>query len=239
VDITDNGGGTDWVADTALLLSARELSSPAVARVREPATAKAAAEELKELESCGATPAAMEWTRGFQAEAGQACDWRPVFQRGPAPACSMLTRSRRSVCRPSIGAGLKCAALKPVPDDHREHGLRGAPVYVLINRNTASAAEWFAAVLRDSGAAMLVGERTLGAGCGYVDGGNEVTLRHSAVKVRMPNCTRYRADGTNEVEGITPDVELPWTVEDVGQFESYAEKALAHADELFLRSPTR
>ena len=236
VDISDNGGGTDWVTDTALLLSARELSCPATARVREPAAAKAAGDELKELESCGAAPAAMEWTKGFQAEAAQTCDWRPAFGGAPAPACSMLTRSRRSVCRPSIGAGLKCASLKPVPDDHRVHGFGGAPLYVLINRDTASAAEFFAAVLRDSGAATLVGERTLGAGCGYIDGGGEATLKHSALKVKMPNCARYRVDGTNEVEGITPDVELPWTGEDLTRFESYAEKALAHADELFLRS---
>jgi len=236
VDITDNGGGTDWVADTALLLSARELSCPATARVREPAAAKGAADELKELESCGAAPAAMEWTKAFQADAEQSCDWRPAFGGAPVPACSMLTRSRRSVCRPSIGAGLRCASQKPVPDDHRVHGFGGAPLYVLIDRDTASAAEFFAAVLRDSGAATLVGERTLGAGCGYIDGGGALTLKHSALKIRIPNCARYRADGTNEVEGITPDVELPWTGEDPAHFESYAEKALAHADELFLHA---
>jgi hypothetical protein len=63
-----------------------------------------------------------------------------------------------------------------------------------------------------------------------------VTLKHSAVKVRMPNCARYRANGSNEVEGIAPDVELPWTVEDLARFDSYAEKALSQAGVLFTRS---
>jgi hypothetical protein len=44
-------------------------------------------------------------------------------------------------------------------------------------------------------------------------------------------------DGTNEVEGIAPDVELPWTGADLAQFDSYAEKALAHADALFVTRP--
>jgi hypothetical protein len=136
----------------------------------------------------------------------------------------------------TYGAGLPCAAHKPPPDGGRERGLGDTPLYVLMNRNTASAAEFFAAVLSDNGAATLVGERTIGAGCGYVDGGNGLTLKHSGVKVRMPNCARYRADGSNEVEGIVPDVELPWTGEDLTRFESYAEKALKHARELFTPS---
>jgi hypothetical protein len=235
VDITDNGGGTDWVVDTALLLAASPLSCPAGARVRESAAVESAAKDVKEAESCSAPLPDVAWAKAVQAEIAQPCDWRPVFRTGTAPACSMLTRSRRSTCRPSIGGGLPCAAHKPPPDDRREHGLRGVPLHVLMNRATASASELFAAVLRDNGAATLVGETSLGAGCGYIDGGGEVTLKHSGLKVRMPNCTRYRVDGSNEVEGIAPDVALPWTGEDLARFDSYAEKALTHADELFTR----
>ena len=45
VDITDNGGGDDWVTDTSLLLAAGGLSCPAGTRVREPAAAESAAKE--------------------------------------------------------------------------------------------------------------------------------------------------------------------------------------------------
>jgi hypothetical protein len=27
----------------------------------------------------------------------------------------------------------------------------------------------------------------------------------------MPDCARFRIDGTNEIEGIEPDVPLPWS----------------------------
>ncbi|HEY8212004.1 MAG TPA: S41 family peptidase, partial [Myxococcaceae bacterium] len=206
VDISDNGGGGDWVLDTARLLSTAPLSCPAGARVRESAAVESAAHDVKEAESCGAPPPDVAWAKAVQAEIAQPCDWRPVFRTGaPVPECSMLTRSRRSPCYPSIGAGLPCAAQKPPLDGGRERGLRGAPLYVLMNRNTASAAELFAAILRDNGAATLVGERSLGAGCGYIDGANRIQLRHSGLKLRAPNCVRFRRDGANEVDGIAPD----------------------------------
>ncbi len=35
-------------------------------------------------------------------------------------------------------------------------------------------------------------------------------LKNSGATVKMPDCVRYRADGMNEVEGVTPDTLLPW-----------------------------
>jgi hypothetical protein len=32
----------------------------------------------------------------------------------------------------------------------------------------------------------------------------------------MPDCARYRRDGTNEVEGVKPDVEIAWSEMDGG-----------------------
>ena len=51
--------------------------------------------------------------------------------------------------------------------------------------------------------------KTMGAGCGYVNGGNPTRLAVVPVDVWMPNCARLLDDGTNEVEGIAPDVSLP------------------------------
>lgn len=28
--------------------------------------------------------------------------------------------------------------------------------------------------------------------------------------MKVPDCVRYRADGSNEVEGVTPDVPVAW-----------------------------
>ena len=37
IDLTDNGGGDDWVRDVLRMMSARPLTCPGVANVREPA----------------------------------------------------------------------------------------------------------------------------------------------------------------------------------------------------------
>lgn len=79
---------------------------------------------------------------------------------------------------------------------------------VLVDGATASAAEQMAAVLQDAKAAVVVGQKTLGAGCGYTGVGVPARLKHSGLVVKMPDCARFRANGDNEIEGITPDVPL-------------------------------
>lgn len=85
---------------------------------------------------------------------------------------------------------------------------RNLPLYVLVDAHTASAAEYFAAVLQDNRVAQIIGTRTMGAGCGYVNGGGEYTLSRTRLRFRAPNCVRLRKDGSNERAGIRPDIEL-------------------------------
>ena len=85
---------------------------------------------------------------------------------------------------------------------------RNLPLYVLVDAHTASAAEYFTAVLQDNRAAQIIGTRTMGAGCGYVNGGGEYTLSRTQLRFRAPNCVRLRRDGSNERAGIRPDIEL-------------------------------
>jgi C-terminal processing protease CtpA/Prc len=73
-----------------------------------------------------------------------------------------------------------------------------------------SAAELFAATLKDNDRATLIGAPTRGAGCGYTDGGISITLRHLGVQIKVPDCARLRASGENEVAGLVPDVLVPW-----------------------------
>lgn len=82
---------------------------------------------------------------------------------------------------------------------------RGA-LYVLTDGRTYSAAEMFAAVLQNNGAAKIVGARTGGDGCGFIDYHDPVVLPHSGLRFRVPNCVRLRADGTDEVAGVSPDL---------------------------------
>jgi Peptidase family S41 len=250
IDITDNGGGTDWTSDVVRMVSQGPLLCPAVASVREPAAVDRLDRELAGQHTCDgaaldprsrrALTTEQAWTQLVRDDAAQPCDLGGVFRgEPPSPSCSLLTRMRRSPCdrEPAPPGAAKlpdaCTVFQPRAASAKRRAVAVAPVYVLINRGTGSAAEFFAAVLRDNGAATLIGERTAGAGCGYIDGGSPITLSHSGMIVRMPNCARFRADGTNEVDGVTPDVVVPWTVDDLRQFDSYAEKILGNAGALF------
>jgi len=80
------------------------------------------------------------------------------------------------------------------------------PVVVLVDDETWSAAEQFAALLQDNAAAIVMGTRTGGAGCGHLYGDDPIVLSHSTAALSMPNCARFRKDGSNEVGGVVPDV---------------------------------
>jgi hypothetical protein len=80
------------------------------------------------------------------------------------------------------------------------------PVYVLIDSRTYSAAELFASELQNNRAAKLIGDKTGGDGCGFMNDVAPIELPHSHLRFQMPNCVRIRADGTDEVAGVAPDI---------------------------------
>lgn len=149
VDVTGNGGGSEWVSEVITLLAPAELERAA--------------------------------------------------PRMAAPACD---RSRVWYGEPV------CPVLAPAGEPERLAG-RGAwrgPLFILVDHRTASASEDFVAWLQQNRVATVLGERTLGAGCGYVDGGVRTALSVVPFDVVMPNCARLLAGGINEIEGIAPDV---------------------------------
>ena len=153
VDVTGNGGGTEWVSEVIALLTDRTL-------VRQGARMVAAA-----------------------------CDRSAVWSNR-RPACEVVGPATEETTIVGTGAW------------------RG-PLFVLTDRGTGSAAEDLVAWLADNEVATILGARTAGAGCGYVNGGTVTHLSQVPVDVRMPNCARFLRDGTNEVEGLEPDVVLP------------------------------
>jgi C-terminal processing protease CtpA/Prc len=80
------------------------------------------------------------------------------------------------------------------------------PLIVLVDSETWSTAEQFTALLQDNGAAVVMETRTGGAGCGKPDGNNPITLTQSGATLDLPNCVRFRWNGSNEVGSIVPDV---------------------------------
>jgi hypothetical protein len=85
------------------------------------------------------------------------------------------------------------------------------PLAIIGDRRTASAAEEFITWARDNGRAVYGGERTAGAGCGYVDGGAAFQFSAVPMYLMLPNCSRYTRDGVNEIEGQKPDLAIDWS----------------------------
>lgn len=85
------------------------------------------------------------------------------------------------------------------------------PIAIYADRTSASATEDFTAWLRQNKVAILIGEKTRGAGCGYVNGGGRLRLARAGLDVRMPNCARFLDNGVNEIEGQAPDIPIAAT----------------------------
>jgi C-terminal processing protease CtpA/Prc len=99
-------------------------------------------------------------------------------------------------------------------------GVWDGPLLVLVDQETWSAAEEFAAVLQDNKTAVIFGARTGGSGCGYTDGGTPTTLKNSGAVLKLPDCVRFRADGSNEVRGIMPDEVVALRADDGMRFRA-------------------
>jgi len=246
IDVTDNGGGTDWVMDVARAAAPGPLGCPRATGIRHPHWEEHLRTEARELDACdvpGLTKAERAfldaeraWNAKLLAQSADRCDLSGLFEGGKASCVLGLDARPPAPCDGPIAAAPVPQACKALGRSERAgaRGLIHVPLFLLINRNTGSAAEEFAAILKDNGAAALVGEQTVGAGCGYVDHGIPLTLARTGISVRAPDCSRYRRDGTNETEGIQPDIRLDWTRSDLGgRWASYAEKALVEADRLF------
>ncbi len=87
-----------------------------------------------------------------------------------------------------------------------KRGVYSGPLYIVQDERSASATEGFTSLLQFNNAATIVGRNSLGAGCGYTNGGVKTTLKHIGLSIKMPDCARLRADGKNEVYGIKPDI---------------------------------
>ncbi|RYE04003.1 MAG: hypothetical protein EOP61_02320 [Sphingomonadales bacterium] len=213
LDISDNGGGSEWAEAAARMLSARTLHSAPTGFVRGEHWAKiwsGTAERLRghAAKAKGAERAQLlAWAGEAEAAAREAstpCD--------PATGCTRLARAGTAT---GLVGSAPAGAFdgKPWANDvftiAQHPYLQGAwdgPVILLVDNETWSAAEEVAAMLADNKVAVVMGARTGGAGCGYSWGGTPTKLAYSGATLEVPDCVRYRADGSNEVRGVIPDV---------------------------------
>jgi hypothetical protein len=220
VDVTSNGGGSEWAEAAVRMVTAVKLKSARMGFVRGAHWVRSFAKHERELRDAAnaAAPEDRELLNGlaeemdrYRREAESQCDSAPIWRR-EKPACEWVLKG-------FYAAGLVAAPDMPRLQDKKwaslvfepvkfnyEEGVWQGPLIVLVDGNTWSAAEEFAAELQDNRAAVIVGAPTGGAGCGHTDGGTPTTLNNSGGVFDLPDCVRFRADGSNEVMGIQPDV---------------------------------
>lgn len=221
VDLAGNGGGSEWVEVAVRLFSGRQLRSARMGFPRHPHWVERfardearfaalmdgrPADERAQLETYRAA-----FTQARQ-EAETPCDPAPWLTGGAPSDCAWLTTAPLYATGPVdrlepglIGKPWAAEAFTPLTYRF-EPGVWTGPLLVLVDGATGSAAEQFAAILQDNKAAVIVGAPTAGAGCGHARGEIVTVLNHSGARLRLPNCARLRADGTNEVGGIEPEV---------------------------------
>lgn len=206
VDITHNGGGTDWEVGFRNMLTSKQLECGGRGFIRHAHWVKQFDDELLDLrESLGKTPSESDSVvlnrkiseaEQNRDEAKKTCKQDALWTDASfKPTCSQV----------ALRVGDSCDIW---PGYRYNTGLYNGPLFVLVDSYTASASEDLAARYQDSDAATIIGERTLGAGCGYTNGGIPYVLKHSNIRVNISDCVRYRKNGDNEVAGVTPDIEL-------------------------------
>ncbi|MDQ3800991.1 MAG: S41 family peptidase [Acidobacteriota bacterium] len=230
VDITGNGGGTNWTEAAARTLSAKPLRSPRQQFIRHEHWTNQLKKRLEIIEADARQSASPNRELLLQgenvlrkaiSESQKICDRGGVWQNRK-PDCSLVADAP-PLYPQSVLPYAKPGSLPDKPSSrflfypsrysYRE-GVYSGQLMILADYGTWSSAEYFAAMLRDNNAATIIGEPTGGAGCGYTSGGIQTFLKNSRARVKIPDCVRLRADGSNEVAGITPDVLIPWRPND-------------------------
>lgn len=246
VDITNNGGGSEWTEAAARMLSPKMLVSERLGFVRGEHWSKQwrnLAANLRE-HSKKASSDDRKRLLGWAAKAELAAAAADTPCAPAAASCTKVATAGHSTglvgsARSGEFDGKEWGVYVFNPAQHHyRDGAWSGPVIVLVNQETWSAAEQFAAVLQDNRAAIILGARTGGAGCGYTWGGDPVTLKNSGAILRLPDCMRLRADGSNEVRGIIPDVQVAFRADDGAAFAAKltAERlpaAIAKAEALY------
>lgn len=227
IDVAANGGGTEWAEAVARMLTPIRLQSERTGFVRGEHWAKMFADDEASLRRfaahAGGRDRALlvklaEEVAARHRTALTPCDSAPLWH-AEHPVCNWLGEGffgsgMLAAADPAALRGKPWATLlfSPMEFPYDEGVWRG-PLIVLVDRNTGSAASEFAAVLQDNHAAIIMGEAALG-GCGHTNGGTPTTLRNSGAIFEVPDCARFRSDGSNEVMGIQPDVPVSFATVD-------------------------
>lgn len=206
IDISDNSGGGDWNEAVARRL-AGPLRSARIALLKHPAWQEWVDDRLHTLGSNAPEAAAL---RRLRAQLDEPCDLSAAWSDS-----AIFTGARPLPCSRLVYGPLHTLGTVEPWGPAVPPGVNRLPLVLLVNEETHSAAEEFAAMLQDNRKTRVVGSVTAGAACGtFTTRGTAFTLLHSGARVHVPDCVRLRANGSNERRGIVPDVVVPWAPSD-------------------------
>lgn len=231
IDLGGNRGGESWAWELAQSLATAPLDVPAlgvVADGRLDRYLSIKADELHEMaldaRNDRATREAARVARNallqfrMDATSRKPCDLSWVWTERRKWSSDALWKCARVVRLPLDASGellLDGAAVAPgaaalhrLNVDMAKIGWRGS-LAVFVDRHSVSAAELFAGYLQDAKAAIVIGERTRGAGCGFLNyHRSPIVLPTSGLQVVAPDCVILRKDGRNSAAGVRPDVSI-------------------------------
>jgi hypothetical protein len=214
LDLSGNGGGSEWAEAAVRMFTAKQIVSERLGFVRGEHWTNQWRDLSKRLRDyakrANRDDRKQLLTFAAEADAAATCE-QPCSRIGAAGFATGLVGSARA----GTFAGKDWGVYVFSPAQFPYHdGVWDKPLIVLVDQETWSAAEEFAAVLQDNKAAVVIGARSGGAGCGHTAGGTPTVLKNSRAVLKLPDCLRYRADGSNEVRGIVPDVPVAIRADD-------------------------
>jgi hypothetical protein len=251
IDLTANGGGSEWAEAAARMVSPLRLQSERLDFVRGTHWASiwhVLAQKLRKAEDVASAEDRTQlegWAQEVDHAYAQAltpCSSAPLWSGGQL-RCEWLAHGfyATGILGEADARQLRAKpwgklVFSPAQYEFESHVWRG-PVLVLVDAKTGSAAEEFAAVLQDNKAAIIIGAPTAGAGCGHTDGGTPTVLHGTNAILELPDCARVRADNSNEVDGIDPDVLIGFRSADSPRrkalrLQAVLESSIARADRL-------
>lgn len=216
IDLAGNGGGSEWAEAAARMVTGRKLHAARMAVMPNKSWRASRIALAKQLREVAQTTPSCRYRLLQQATA---------IELGARPCLTDCPRMADNGFPTGVFDDPPALANLPYPIDsiapyNARRGLWKGPLVVLVDDESWSAAEEFAATLQDNRAAVIVGTRSGGAGCGHATGREAATLHHSGATLSLPDCVRYRRDGSNEVRGIVPDVPVAMRQNDSALFKA-------------------
>lgn len=227
LDVSDNGGGTSWYEEVARFFSNKNLIGSKMSFVKHKHWNSILKEHLKLIEqdisNLSIKKELKQKLKLFKAlvqekinQTQKNCSLEEVWKQQKFDCTKLIEHSYATKLPFDIINDEQFNQLqtKQILNTSRflpfRRNVYSGLLYIVQNKYSASATEGFTSLLQLNNEAVIIGKTSYGAGCGYSNGGINIELKNLGLIAKMPDCSRYRKDGKNEIYGIEPDIFINW-----------------------------